>query len=245
MAEPPHSEGEGEAMDEQMDMGGEYGLSQSAPGNETSRSSRLARKAESARQARLRHKQFVTDLQAQIDAAQERVRQLETFCTTGPGSATIAVQEIRKALTSEQLQQLQQWLTEAQGENHVLKRYENGVVLPPAPKASPRIGPSSSAQGSVPIAISGAGGERRQGPRDSGVSPMESDDDTTFPISRSWDDIEGARSILNLNSPNGFHPMAGMGSMLGGGSFSLPTAASRPMGPQPGGVFGGGNVARR
>ena len=46
------------------------------------------------------------------------------------------------------------------------------------------------------------------------------------------------RSILNLNSPNGFHPMAGMGSMLGSGSFSLPTAAARPRGPQPGGVFG-------
>lgn len=43
-------------------------------------------------------------------------------------------------------------------------------------------------------------------------SPMESDDDTftmeTFGMSRSWDDIEGARSILNLNSPSAFHPVA-------------------------------------
>ena len=70
---------------------------------------RLARKAESARQARLRHKQFVTELQGQVDAAQERVRQLESFCTQGPGSAAVAVQELRGALAPDQLQQLQQW----------------------------------------------------------------------------------------------------------------------------------------
>ena len=116
---------------------GEYDFSQSAPlaNDGTSRSSRsppptfpsgpatqhvsggsfvtiafrLARKAESARQARLRHKQFVTDLQQQVDAAQERVRQLESFCKSGPGSATVAVRELQNALKPEQLQQLQQW----------------------------------------------------------------------------------------------------------------------------------------
>jgi len=224
------------------EAGDEYGLSQSAPGSSdgVGRNSRLARKAESARQARLRHKQFVTDLQGQVDAAQDRVRQLESFCTTGPGSAAVAVQELQGALTPEQLQLLQQWLTEAQGESHVLKRFENGVTLPPAPAPPARPAPSASASprvgSSAAIAIPGGSSKSRG---NSTVSPMESDDDTTFPISRSWDDTEAARSILNLNSPNGFHPATGMGSLLGGGSFALPSAASaKPTGPQAGSVFG-------
>ncbi|KAL1507056.1 hypothetical protein AB1Y20_007918 [Prymnesium parvum] len=229
------SEVDADGHDTMMDTAeqDDYGLSQSAPGGESSRSSRLARKAESARQARLRHKQFVNDLQAQVDAAQERVRQLESFCASGPGSAAGAVRELQEALTPAQLQQLRQWLTEAQGESHVLARYERGVTLPPPPP--PLASPPPASSGSSSIAIPGNRGQRRT---NDVVSPMESDDDTTFPISRSWDDIEGARSILNLNSPNGFHPMTGMGSMLGGGSFSLPTAASRPVGPRPGGFFG-------
>jgi len=69
---------------------------------------------------------------------------------------------------------------------------------------------------------------------------MESDDDTTFQLSRSWDDTEAARSILNLNSPNGFHPLNGTslmgGSLMGGGpaDFALPSAATKAAGPQPG-----------
>lgn len=58
----------------------------------------------------------------------------------------------------------------------------------------------------------------------SSVSPMESDEDTAFPLSRSWDDCEVARSILNLNSPNGFHPVAGNNGMPPPTSFSLPSA---------------------
>jgi hypothetical protein len=58
---------------------------------------------------------------------------------------------------------------------------------------------------------------------------MESEEDSgMFPLSRSWDDIEGARSILNLNSPNGFHPIAGAPPPI---SFSLPTASSMPSFP--------------
>lgn len=165
----------------------------------------------------------------------------------------------------------------------MLNRYENGTALPP-PLSAPK--PEFTAGSSAAIAIPGVPANRGLG-GNSGALAMESDDDSTFPISRSWDDIEGARryatfhsspfashttlfpslivplaflsypspgplfhharvdwvcffirSILNLNSPNGFHPMMGMGSMLGGGSFSLPTAASRSMGPRPGGVFG-------
>ena len=44
------------------------------------RSNKLARKAESARQARLRHKAYVTDLQEQVGALQARVRSLESQC---------------------------------------------------------------------------------------------------------------------------------------------------------------------
>ena len=123
-----------EGMDN-MDMGDgdDFGYSQSAPGSDNqSRNSRcpgsalaacpaqptlnvlpggcrLARKAESARQARLRHKQFVTDLQQQVDAAMDRVRELEAFCTTGAGSAANAVRELKGALPPEQMAQLQQW----------------------------------------------------------------------------------------------------------------------------------------
>ena len=70
---------------------------------------RLARKAESARQARLRHKQFVTDLQEQAAALRARIKELEVHCTSGPGSATVALGELREALSPEQLQQLQKW----------------------------------------------------------------------------------------------------------------------------------------
>ena len=70
---------------------------------------RLARKAESARQARLRHKQFVTDLQEQAAGLQARIRELEVHCTTGPGSATVALRELKEALKPEQMEQLQSW----------------------------------------------------------------------------------------------------------------------------------------
>jgi len=196
----------------------EFGLSSSLPGEGGSRNSRLARKAESARQARLRHKQYVGDLQGQVDGLQARVRQLEAHCTDGDGAAHTAIRELKGALNPEQRAQLGTWLTAAQGENHVLVKYEIGAGLPP---------PRSSAS-SAPISIDGLGcssygsGHWRGG---NGTSPMESDEDSAFgPISRSWDDIEGARSILNLNSPNGFHPR-GVPS-LPPPTFTLGTAGS-------------------
>lgn len=188
---------------------------------------RLARKAESARQARLRHKQFVTELQQQVDGLQDRVRELEAHCSTGPGSAAVAVRELKGALAPDQLAQLQQWLQEAQGDNHVLVRYENGsAVPPPAAVARPR---GLAPGGSAPIAIAGANGSRSWRAGHS-TSPMESDDDSPFAVSRSWDDIEGARSILNLTSPNGFHPAPGG---LLPTSFSLPSSANATTGVSP------------
>ena len=70
---------------------------------------RLARKAESARQARLRHKQFVTDLQDQAAGLHARIRELEAHCTTGPGSAAVAMRELKAALTPEQQSTLVKW----------------------------------------------------------------------------------------------------------------------------------------
>ena len=91
----------------------------------------------------------------------------------------------------------------------MLNRHAQQPVAPPESKM-PR---------STPIAIGNGFG------RDKMRSPMESDDDTTFAMGdmpRSWDDIEGARSILNLNSPNGFHP--GSGALPS--AFMLPIAAA-------------------
>ena len=203
-------------------------LSSSAPGADgLSRNSRLARKAESARQARLRHKQFVTDLQDQAAGLQARINELEAHCTSGPGSAAVALRELKAALSTEQLEQLRGWLVEAQGDNHVLKRYENGAALPPPPSAPLALAMNSSG-GSAPIAIGGAATHWRGGGAGHSVSPMESDEDAAFPLSRSWDDCEVARSILNLNSPNGFHPLAGNGAMPPPTSFSLPSASAAP-----------------
>jgi len=203
-------------------------------GDGTSRNSRLARKAESARQARLRHKQFVTDLQDQAAGLQARINQLEAHCTTGPGSATVALRELKAALTSEQQEQLRMWLTEAQGENHVLARYENGAALPPPPPAAARRATAATGAGSAPIAIGGSSSTHWRSGAASSVSPMESDEDSgALPLSRSWDDCEVARSILNLNSPNGFHPLAN-GSSNGlppPAAFSLPNASLPPFPP--------------
>lgn len=70
---------------------------------------RLARKAESARQARLRHKQFVTDLQDQATGLRAQISELEVHCTTGPGSATVALKELKSALSADQHEQLVNW----------------------------------------------------------------------------------------------------------------------------------------
>ena len=210
-------------------------LSSSAPGADgLSRNSRLARKAESARQARLRHKQFVTDLQDQAAGLQARINELEVHCTSGPGSAAVALRELKAALSAEQLEQLRGWLSEAQGDNHVLKKYENGAALPPPPSAPLALAGAHISGGSAPIAIGGGATHWRGGGAGHSVSPMESDEDAAFPLSRSWDDCEVARSILNLNSPNGFHPLAGNGAMPPPTSFSLPSSSAAPFGGRQG-----------
>lgn len=187
----------------------ELSLSQSCPGaSEPSRHSRLARKAESARQARLRHKHYVSELQEQVTILQSRVRSMELRYKDQPTAAQ-AVSELQGALTHEQQQQLQQWLKEAQGDNHVLKKYQS----PPAQLAPSPVQEKQLLSHSTPVAIPG-GNE---------TSPMDSDEDTPFTMSRSWDDIEGARSLANLISPNGFHPTA---SASMPSSFILPAAAS-------------------
>jgi len=220
-------------------------MSSSAPNEGAiSRNSRLARKAESARQARLRHKHFVTDLQEQAAILHARIRDLEAHCTSGPGSAAIAFRELKCALSAEQLEQLRKWLSDAQGDDNVLARYENVATEPPplayagghrhcASASGSRVGGTGvdgdrgcCTSSSAPIAIgTGASHWRDRLP----ASPMvDSDDgDAVFPLSRSWDDCEVARSILYLNSPNGFHPVEPTSHIMPlHGSFVLPSAAS-------------------
>lgn len=198
---------------------------------------RLARKAESARQARLRHKQFVTDLQEQAAGLNARIRQLEAHCTTGAGSPAVVVRELKSALPAEQFEQLRKWLQEAQGDNHVLARYENGTPLPQPPaSAAATSGGGGGSSGSAPIAIGGGAGASthwRSGAAQHSISPMESEegDAGAFPpMSRSWDDCEVARSILNLNSPNGFHPLQGPPNGLPD-AFSLSSGAAGSLPP--------------
>jgi len=196
--------GVAEPNDSEMDTADDM-MSSSCPGGEASRHSRLARKAESARQARLRHKQFVQELQDQVSVLTGRLTQSEL-----QPSAHQAVCELKGALTPEQLGTLTGWLLASQGDGHVLERYSQPRVVEPE-LSLPR---------SIPISINAMTANGR----DDAQSPMESDEDTfqMGEMSRSWDDIEGARSILNLNSPNGFHP--GAGALPS--SFMLPIAAA-------------------
>ena len=156
-----------------------------------SRSSKLARKAESARQARLRHKQYVGELQEQVLALQRRCRTLEAQCGA-EGSAPYLAAQLKQALKPEQHAQLLEWLQAAQGEDHVLQRYAAPPSLPPTPVGPCPWTPEMSASGSKPIAVgrSTCSGET-----------STSADDSHLGMSRSWGDIEGARSILNLNTP--------------------------------------------
>uniref|UniRef100_A0A7S0LAI9 Uncharacterized protein n=1 Tax=Coccolithus braarudii TaxID=221442 RepID=A0A7S0LAI9_9EUKA len=227
-------------MDTGVDVDEEMMFSHSAPGAnglEPSRSSRLARKAESARQARLRHKQFVLELQGQVNGLQARLKAQEMQMSSQP-SAAHAIGELLGALKADQKAQLHKWLNEAQGENNILVRVTSGALAAaarnapvPQPAAPPVTSPSivspmtmngfslaaDRISQSTPIAI---GGAHRHSPTDS--------DEDTFTMSRSWDDNEAARSILNLNSPNGFHPISG--SSLPG-NFVLPAASAAASAP--------------
>ena len=182
---------------------------------DSSRSSKLARKAESARQARLRHKQYVGELQEQVLGLQRRCRTLEAQCGT-EGSATNLASQLKQALRPEQHAQLLEWMQAAQGDENVLQRYAAPPPLPPTPVGpcpwTPEMSTSGGGGGSVPIAVgrgSAFGGE---------ASTTFDADDGHLGVSRSWGDIEGARSILNLNTPDGFRPMSG-----GVHPMSLPT----------------------
>jgi hypothetical protein len=82
-------------------------------------------------------------------------------------------------------------LTMSQGENHVLKRVAAGAAAAAAAAVA-----ATAAAASQPIAIGNGPAEFGQ----RSASPMESDDDT-FGMSRSWDDIEGARRRAPPPSP--------------------------------------------
>ncbi|EOD14322.1 hypothetical protein EMIHUDRAFT_356540, partial [Emiliania huxleyi CCMP1516] len=104
----PRPQATPETPDAEMDTGEDMYAGSAAAANcaggEVSRHSRLARKAESARQARLRHKQFVQELQEQVSTLTNRIAQLES-----QPSAFAAVHELRGALSQEQLTTLLGW----------------------------------------------------------------------------------------------------------------------------------------
>ena len=207
---------------------------------DAARSSKLARKAESARQARLRHKQYVGELQEHVAVLQKRCRTLEAQCTEEASAAHVA-QQLKQMLQPEQHSRLVEWLQAVQGDGHVLQRHTMPPTLPPTPNFAPSSLPPTpgsgpvnggSASGSKPIAIN----------RAASLGDME---DETLGLSRSWEDIEGARSILNLNFPHGFL------------SFSLPawpqqspavpsfSLGAPPIGaPAPQGLSYGANLSR-
>ena len=93
---------------------------------------------------------------------------------------------------AEKAAQLLEWLQAAQGEDHVLQRYAAPPSLPPTPVGPCPWTPEMSASGSKPIAV---GRSTCSGETSTSV------DDSHLGMSRSWGDIEGARSILNLNTP--------------------------------------------
>ena len=84
----------------------------------------------------------------------------------------------------------------SQGENHVLKRVAAGAAAAAAAAVA-----ATAAAASQPIAIGNGPAEFGQ----RSASPMESDDDT-FGMSRSWDDIEGARRRAPPPSPTPSFP---------------------------------------
>jgi hypothetical protein len=97
----------------------------------------LARKAETAKRGRERKKQAAADLASKCCRLQSRVEELEI------------VDELKAALSSEQLSQLWQWLTEAQSATHVLVRIEAGASLaastaPTHPFDTPILPPDTS-----------------------------------------------------------------------------------------------------
>jgi hypothetical protein len=184
---------------------------------DSSRSSKLARKAESARQARLRHKQYVGELQEQVLGLQRRCRTLEAQCGA-EGSAANLASQLKQALKPEQHAQLLEWMQAAQGEENMLQRYAAPPSLPPTPVGPCPWTPEISA--SKPIAVGRGEGRGSTFGGESSTTTFEADDGH-LGVSRSWGDIEGARSILNLNTPEGFHPM------------SLPTHPQPRDGPMP------------
>mmetsp|Transcript_45853 Transcript_45853/g.147710 ORF Transcript_45853/g.147710 Transcript_45853/m.147710 type:complete len:165 (-) Transcript_45853:459-953(-) len=137
---------------------------------------KLSRKADQARQARARHKQFVAELQEQAEMLHKRCRELEA-----EDRAAAVCEGLQQALSPSQCAALEQWLRASQGEDHMLRRY----TLPPLPPMPTPVGASS--QPATPA----------MGPAD---DAMDVDDEEDRGSSPTYDplDILGAHSILNI-----------------------------------------------
>mmetsp|Transcript_23967 Transcript_23967/g.61791 ORF Transcript_23967/g.61791 Transcript_23967/m.61791 type:complete len:341 (-) Transcript_23967:689-1711(-) len=82
--------------------------------SESARHQRLARKAESARAARLRHKQYVNEMHEQMMVVNSRVRELEGQLAAGEEAAASRVlASIKAALSPAQAETLGAWLKAA------------------------------------------------------------------------------------------------------------------------------------
>ena len=161
----------------------------------------------------MRHKQFVVELQDQVAALQTRIKNMEGS-QRAQLSAAQAMEEMLGALSAEQKGQLLGWLQASQGENHIINRVAAAAAPPPRLEPPSLMSPMTAVNGaaSLPIAIGGDPQHRQ--------SPMESDEDAPFTMSRSWDDTEAARSILNLGSP----VVNGVSAAIPG-NFALPSAS--------------------
>jgi len=94
--------------------GGRSGNHSSRNDPDAARNLRLARKAESARAARLRHKQYVNEMHEQMMLLSSRIRDLERQNAALEESATARVLgQVRAALSAQQNATLLRWLKDA------------------------------------------------------------------------------------------------------------------------------------
>ena len=85
-----------------------------------------------------------------------------------------------------------------QGDDHILQRFKTPPPLPPAPTFVPSPTPNTSAEalaGSRPIAIT-----RHSAGADYAAPRAADMDEDGFGMSRSWDDIEGARRCAPIGA---------------------------------------------
>mmetsp|Transcript_2453 Transcript_2453/g.6992 ORF Transcript_2453/g.6992 Transcript_2453/m.6992 type:complete len:337 (+) Transcript_2453:122-1132(+) len=190
--------------------GGSQPASSSKGDPDTSRHQRLARKAESARAARLRHKQYVSEMHEQMLLLNARVRELERANASSEEAATARVMAlIKAALTPDQAVQLTQWLKAAGPVSAVNGdlatafeqcRLEDALHLPASAGAQ--------LSASLPAALS------------AGLSPTGNSSASPILTARPGGRGAGSGTPYGTAGPAGSLPMGGLGSgASAGGPF--------------------------